>query len=130
MKEIGFLIIGILFLAGGAFSIWLGISKKKKCTEVIDAEITGTKRHRGTGKNRTTDYSPIVKYVVDGNEYSGEANISSIMPSKFKAGEMLTIQYDPENPQTFVVKGKLGNLIWSIFAFLLGAAFVVVYFMK
>lgn len=128
MKETGILLIGILLFVGGGFWLWKCIAKKHKCTVETEAAITGVKRHKGTGKKRDVDYSPLVKYTADGNEYEGEADISSVLPSKFKEGETLTIKYNPNNPAEFCVKGRLGNIKWGIGLVLIGALMIVVYF--
>lgn len=120
-------LIGIFMLLLGGFTAWLAIRKKIKCTEEIEAEITDIKRTRvKSGKgNRRNDYSPVLKYKVGSEECGGVADISSIMPNKFKVGETMTVKYDPNDPNTFCVKGKAGTLGWSIVLLLFGIAFIV-----
>ena len=127
MEKIGILVLGFVFLGVGIWLTWKSILIKLKCTVECDAEITDVKRHshKSKGYNRERYYSPIIKYVVDGNEYGGEADVSSIIPNKYKTGEMLTIKYNPNEPGMFCVKGKLGNIKTGVLCFLLGILFVV-----
>lgn len=132
MEGMTTLLLGIGFFVLGIIATYFISKKKLKCTEEMDAEIVGVKRssHKSSNHNRRTDYSPIVKYTVNGTEYSDVADIDSINPNKFKEGETIKIKYNPEKPEQFTVKGKAGNLKWSVFFILLGILFIVFYFAK
>lgn len=130
-KSFTMLIIGILFIALSAFLLWMSMKKKIKCTEEIDAEIIDVKKNRygrGSKNRRSTDYSPVVKYIVSGNECGGVAEISSVLPNKFKIGESITVKYDPNDPNSFCVKGKIGNAKWYMVMIVVGIFIVVFYF--
>ncbi len=132
MNEVGIIILGIIFLLVGLWVTWRSISKKIKCTVEYEAEITEVKRHsyKSNSTNRRREYSPVVKYIVDGKVFVSEADITSIVPNKFKPGEKLTIKYNPEKPEDFCVKGKLGNIKSGVVCFLLGVLFICFYFFK
>lgn len=129
MGSYGVLAIGILLILMGGFTLWIDIKKRSKCSVETEAEIIDVKKQRhGHGKNKSTDYSPIVKFVVDGAEHSGMADISSILPNKFQAGQTLEIKYDPSNPDSFCVKGKVGNTKWCALLLIVGILFVISFF--
>lgn len=130
MGSFGVLAIGIILILLGGFTLWIDIKKRSKCNVEAVAEIIEVKKQRhGSGKNRSTDYSPIVKFVVDGTEHSGMADISSVLPNKFQAGQTLEIKYDPSNPDSFCVKGKIGNTKWCAILLIAGILFMISYFM-
>ena len=120
------LLVGIFFILLGGLTLWLYISKRIKCTEETEGEVIEVKRkaHR-TGRKRSVDYSPVLSYMVDGAEHSGLAEISSVLPNKFQVGQTMMLKYNPEDPDKFVVAGKIGDIKWSIFALVLGVIFLI-----
>lgn len=131
MGSWAYLVLGILFLGLGGFTLWKNIEKKLKCNVEAEAEVTQVKRQsHGTGKRRSVDYSPILTYRAEGEEHSGMAQISSIFPNKFKVGQTMIIKYDVNDPDNFCVKGKVENIKWSIFGIILGGFFIFLYFWK
>lgn len=128
MNSIVYLILGIFFVGLGGFTLWTNISKKRRCSVEAEAEVTEVKRIKhGTGRRRSIDYSPVLTYKAEGQERSGLAQISSAFPGKFKVGQIMTIKYDPNDPDTFCVKGKVENIKWSIMGIILGGLFIFFY---
>lgn len=126
--DLAMLIIGIVLVLGGALWLWRAILKKRKCSVEAEAEITGINRHGKTSTRKNADYSPIVRFAANGTEYSGEADISTVIRTKYKEGEKLTIKYNPDNPDIFTVKGKAGDIKWSAGLILIGIFMIVVFF--
>lgn len=121
------LVIGIAAVLLGGYTLFLNIFKRVKCTQETEAEIVDVKKERHkTGSNRRTDYTPVLSYKVDGQEYGGLTQFSSILPNKFQVGQTMKVKYDPSNPDNFCVVGKVGNIKLSVFALVIGAAFIVV----
>lgn len=121
------LLIGIAAILIGGFTLYINIRKKIKCTEEIEAEIVEVKRRSyKTGRNRKVDYTPILSFKIDGQEYGGMADVSSILPNKYQVGQTMKLKIDPNSPDDFCVAGKIGDIKWSIFFIALGVAFILV----
>lgn len=121
MESLGVILFGIAATVIGGLIIWMDSSRRKKCSVETEAEVIEVKRKSyGSGSRRTKDYTPTVKFIVDGTEYSGAANIASIWATKFKVGQTFTIKYDVNDPNNFYVKGKVGNIKYGIAALIIG----------
>lgn len=125
--DLAMLIIGIVLALGGALWLWRAILKKRKCSVEAEAEITGINRHGKTSTKKNADFSPVVTFNADGKEYSGEADISTVIRTKYKTGESLTIKYNPDDPNVFTVKGKAGEIKYSVGLIVFGIIMIVVF---
>ncbi len=134
MKNAVILLITGLFIAGMGIYLSAKIIKKlKRCTADISAICTSVRRkghssHTG-GRHRTRySYTPILSYRVNGADYSVEADISSMFPTKYREGQRFDIRYDPSSPENIIIKGRTNGLAADIFLIITGAVFVVMYF--
>ena len=125
-------IIAIAFILGGLYLVYKTISQSRKCTGEAVGTITGreSKRQRtGSRKHRrsTVAYYPVVEFEANGQVITGTADISSSNPNKYADGSTLSIRYNPEDPQEFIIKNKsvMGSLIPAILMILLGAAYLI-----
>ena len=125
-------IIAVAFIIGGLYLLYSMISRSRKCTAETVGTVIGreSKRHRSgsKGHRRTSvDYYPVVEFEANGQNISGTADISASNPNKYADGTTLTVRYNPEDPQEFIIKNKsvMGTLIPAIFMILLGAAFLI-----
>lgn len=130
MDGIGILLFGIAAVALGGFTGWMEISRRSKCSVEIEAEIADvTRKHYHTGRRGSNDYYPVLKYKVDGEEHGGIADVASPRRNKYEVGKTMTIRYNPDSPDEFHVKGKVGNLKWYLVSFVAGVIFIVAYFL-
>lgn len=129
------LIFGLLVAAMGLYFSIKIIKKLINCTADISAECTDIKKHRhehdsGHHHHTTYSYSPVLSYRVNGNDYSGEADISSSSGMKFSVGQRFDIKYNPGAPDQFIVKGKSNGLPGYIFLTVVGIFLTVLYFVS
>lgn len=124
---------GVAFILGGLYLIYKTISKSRKCSAEAVGTVNGhdAQRRRGgrRGHRRTRiSYYPIVEFEANGQIIKGIADISSGNPDKYADGTTLTVRYDPENPQDFIIKNKTAKslLIPAIIMILLGTAFLFI----
>lgn len=124
------LLCGLVALGLGGFTSWMEIKKISKCSEEVEAEVTDVKRKHYRGKKGgSNDYSPVLMYKVAGEEHGGLADVASVFPNKYKVGQTMVVKYNPDEPDSFHVKGKVGNIKWYIGTFIVGVIFIVLYFL-
>ena len=103
MGEWKLLVIGIVMILIGGFLIWLSIRGKLRCKIEAEGEVVGVERkHRG----KYPLYYPVMEYLANGKMIHGTADIDSRFSTKFKKGQMMTVLYNENDPDEFVIKGK------------------------
>ncbi|MBQ6508576.1 MAG: DUF3592 domain-containing protein [Flexilinea sp.] len=122
-----------VFILGGLYLFYKTFSKSRRCSAETVGTVNGRdaqrKRSGGRRHRRTRiSYYPIVEFEVNGQIIKGIADISSGNPDKYPDGTMLTVRYNPEDPQDFIIKNKsaVSLLIPAILMILLGVAFLFV----
>ena len=125
-------IVAVALIIGGLYLIYSAISRSRKCSAETVGTVTGResqRRRSGSRKHRrsTVAYYPVVEFEANGQVITGTADISSSNPNKYADGSSLSIRYNPEDPQEFMVKNKsaMDSLIPAIFMILLGAAYLI-----
>ena len=125
-------IFAAAFILWGLYLIYRLIARSRKCTaETVGTVIGRDAKRRSSGGRRhrrsTLNYYPVVEFEADGQKVSGTADISSSNSEKYADGTMLTVRYDPENPQEFIIKNKSakGTLVSAVIMILLGTAVFV-----
>ena len=97
---------------------------KKRCTEIVDAEIVGISEHRDS--DGSTTYSPVYGYTYEGVEYKRTTGLSTGHCS-LSVGEHVEILVDPSDPTRFRnPKEKVSRFIFD-FAFIAAGIFCAVY---
>jgi hypothetical protein len=130
--------LGLLFIGGGIFMIYLGRQSQKKADASQNwPSVNGTIQDVKAAKNFHTGadddinvetYSPKLRYsyTVAGTEYSSDriafgygktfnsesAALASIQ--KHSQGSMVTVFYNPENPNEAVLERKNERQIWGL----------------
>ena len=125
-------IIAAVFIIVGLYLIYSAISQSKKCSAEAVGTVTGReskRERRGSRKHRRTTvaYYPVVEFEANGQVITGTADISSSNPDKYADGSTLSIRYNPEDPQEFIIKNKsaMGSLVPAILMILIGAAYLI-----
>ena len=85
-------IVGIFFVFMGLYALSSNITMK-----MTIGEITYCKKIYDTQRN-TSYWSATAKFSIDGNEYSGNVNVTS---HKY-VGQKIMILYNPKNPNDFI----------------------------
>ncbi len=110
LKGILLIAAGILCLVG-ALIIYLGIMKKKRCTEPGIATIVDIKRKEDTDKKGNTSfrYRPVLEFKVGTQTYKKAAGVSSDKRKAYKVGDRVNIKFNPLKPKEFMTgKQKTG----------------------
>lgn len=104
-----FVILAVVVFAIGIFN---GVSlnyKEKHCTKDMRAEIVRVEAHRKTqGKTTRTVYTPYFTYSSNGKNFKGHAKYTTIN-GKYKAGDIIKIKIDPENPKKYLVENDIAD---------------------
>ncbi len=99
-----------MILLGGVLVV-LKAGTMRRCTEETTATVVGLERKSHHSRGRTsTEYHPIVEFAAKDVTVHKAAEISSIFRGKYKEGATLTVKYNPEKPEEFIVKGKF---VWT-----------------
>ena len=99
-----------MILLGGVLVV-LKAGLMKRCTEETTATVVGLERKTHHSRGRTsTEYHPVVEFAAKDVTVHKTAEISSIFRGKYKDGATLTVKYNPEKPEEFIVKGKF---VWT-----------------
>ncbi len=91
--------IGALFFAIGLILILGGSFKEKRCCEetiaIVEKVDTETVVERSRQRQRSTFYTPFVKYTVEGQEIRKKSFGST---TKYKEGQEVSLYYNPQKP--------------------------------
>lgn len=100
----------ILIIFALAVGVWGYIQRCRSeklieiCTEQTTGIVMDVERYR-TGKRRSiTQYRVTAFYTVDNNDYSTQTSESS--SSKFRIGQQVEINYDPDDPSACYISGE------------------------
>ena len=121
MQRFVVVIVGIIFLAVGAFMFFRNDSLVKNCTVEAKAIVVDLKEDFSTDSDSGASYIyyPIIEYQV------GEKTVRVVMDNgsstpKYNINEKITILYNPDKPKQFIVKGDKSSSIFSIVFLALG----------
>jgi hypothetical protein len=96
-------------------------------TATTNAVVVSMTTERSTSQNSGTACSLIVRYTVAGKEYTQPSSISSGGNCALSAGQTIPINYNPQNPGSWVYNLKSITMFLSIF-FWAGLLFAVTSF--
>jgi len=100
-------ILGVLLIGGGVFSYFRAGELSRVCTEEATATVVNMREELDS----TTDggiryvYYPIIEYQANGQTISGEISSGSNSPI-YSINETLTVLYNPNKTEEFIVKGE------------------------
>ena len=114
MQRFGVALIGILFIAVGAFLFVRNNDLVKKCTEETEATVIGMDQELSTDSdnNNTYMFYPILEYKVDGEIVQSKMIDGSNTPD-YKLGDKITILFNPKKTSEFIIKGDISSSIMS-----------------
>lgn len=116
-KFIG-VIVGIIFLAAGIFLYYKNDYLVKNCTAKASATVVEMKEDFS---DDSYIYYPIIEYKVN------EDNIRVVMdkgsnPPAYSINEKISILYNPNKTNEFIVEGDSSSNIFSVIMMILGVA--------
>jgi len=122
------LIMAGIFIFVGVLSQLLYLSRKKSCTDWVDGVVIGYDKkvsYSDEDSAKTTSYSPICRYDTGMNTLTS-TGIYSFKRRKYKAGQSVTIFYDPNNVEKFYVAGEAPVSTFAAFMLLIGVVLLAV----
>ena len=125
------LLIILIIIGFPCASLFVGINSmikdiiaKKRCTEIVDAEVVGISEYRHRG---SLTYSPVYGYTYEGVEYKRTTGLFTNHCS-LSVGDHVDILVDPSDPTRFrSPKEKVTRFIMNLVIIAVGI-FCAVYF--
>ena len=120
MSDLFFLVVGIIIAAIGLLLIMAKVLTYIKCTVSMNATVVKPEKEytyfRGV---ENTHYRPVVRYAVDGNNYSEKAYFRTYRKTKYAIDSEMKIYYNPKRPEEMRFVGHLFPLhIGTVFLFI------------
>ena len=115
MKKFGVALIGLIFTAVGVFMYFQNDSFSKNCTVEAEATVVDMKREFSTDIDTAGTsyiYYPIIEYKINDTAVLATMRTGSSMPA-YNFGDTITILYNPNNTQEFIIKGDVSSNIMS-----------------
>ena len=129
MGDIFFLVVGILLVGIGLLLLTAKAMAFIKCTVPTNATVIKLKKEyihfRGV---KNTYYRPIVKYSVDGENYTETAYFRTYRKTKYPIGSEIKICYNPRNPEEMRFVGHLFPLPMGMAFLAIGAVLISCFF--
>ena len=127
------LIVGVLFLAFGVYMWNSGFATEYDRYVDSTGTIVSVDRHMSCSKRSDCSVvgTPTIKYTVDGEKITSQANISSGSYGDSDVGKQVRVKYDPSDPSNVAVAGDVAftspimKIFFGGFA-VLGAVFTLV----
>lgn len=95
-------LVAFIFLIMIVKNVISRATKKKRCTATTNAIIKEVKDRFVSIFTR--EYTPIISYTVDGNEYICKFT-KAYVPEVYQVGQSIEIQYNPKKPTEINTKG-------------------------
>lgn len=125
-------LVAALFLIASAIFFIKGQLTISRCSESTMGVVLKNKyiRKRPVNRRPISIYCPIVTYTVDDVTYT-ELFGSGQMPAKYNKGDVVTVHYNPDNPQEFITDKGLGDDATIIIVFFcVGIAMILLGFLS
>lgn len=124
MKRDGvFLSAVILIIIGICIFVYQNL-KIQRCTQEVSGSVLEVKEEYTTDENRNHEYAytPIIGYMVNGKLIEKRGSSSSYQ--KYRRGEKITIMYNPNKVEEFVIKGDIMYRFMGVYLMVAGAIVV------
>ena len=125
MSNVFFLVVGIIIAGIGLFLITAKILTYIKCTVPVNATVVKPEKEytyfRGV---ENTHYRPVVRYSVDGKNYTEKAYFRTCCKTKYPIGSQIRICYNPKKPKEMRFVGHLFPLPLGLVFLLIGAVLI------
>ena len=136
MKKILVVLIGLAFVGVGIFILVNGNAKIKRCTEKTIGTVVDIKEEWTTDSDGddTYKYYPVIMYQAGGKTITKQSSTGtssssklsigggitfSSSESKYKINDKITILYNPNNAEEFIIEGEQNE------GFIMGIIFIV-----
>ena len=131
-KKIFVILVGLLFVGIGIYSLISDKEKAKRCTQETSGTIVELKKETSEDSDGHTEYVyyPIIRYTAKGNTITKKSNIGSSNYSKYRVNEKVTIFYNPNKVEEFMIEGENGSKFIAIVFISLGSLVTIVILIK
>ena len=102
-----FSIVPVLLLIPSVGALTSEITLQRECTEITDGTVTQLIFNEDDSSG---SWTPVFRYGVSGRIYEQRSSVASA-PPRYGVGEAVTIRYDPDDPNRYMVKGDYSALI-------------------
>lgn len=121
MKKILVILVGIVIVGVGIFSLVSAKGLSKRCTVEAVGTVTEIKveesfeeDHDGVTRTSYT-YYPVIEYNAGDQIVSKQSNNGSGSPN-YKVNDKIDILYNPDNVEEYIIKGdKSSNIVGIVF---------------
>ena len=106
-KKIIVIVLSLLFLGIGIYTIKTSNAKAERCTEETSGVVVNVieETSKDSDGNISRHYYPVLEYQV-GEEIAHEKySVGSGNSSKYRVGDEIDILYNPSNNEEFIIKG-------------------------
>jgi hypothetical protein len=116
LVKLGFLGMGLLFLAGALISAYF-TRQFLRTSVTAQGRVVALKPVHGGGHNSLT-YAPVFRFDVPGTHFATVVSNTSSSPPAFKPGEAVTVRYQQGHPEKAVIDSFeqlwLGDLVFGV----------------
>ena len=119
MDKLALIIIGLIFISLGTYTILMYAKKQKRLSDEGHQVTARISKFTGRRKNRRA----FITYTVNGKEFTAELDHFS---NDMKIGDEISLYVDKTNPQDFVTSGKTPIAMGVLFM-LIGIGVIVVW---
>lgn len=120
MSDMFFLVVGIILAAIGLLLITAKVLTYIKCTVPINATVVKLEKENTFFRGvEHTHYRSVVRYAVDGNNYTEKAYFRTYRKTEYPIASKMKICYNPKKPEEMRFVGHLFPLhIGTVFLFI------------
>ena len=120
MQRFLVLIVGIIFISISVFLYFKNEHLIKNCTVETEATVVDMKQELSNDDSSSMyTYYPIIEYQAEGNMLRETIDKGSSTPA-YEIDEKITILYNPDKTNEFIVKGDNSSNIFSIVFLFIG----------
>ena len=126
MQRFYAIIVGIIFLGAGIFLFIKSDNLAKNCTKEAEAIVVEMDEELSTDSDGNTSflYYPVIEYKAGDKEVKQKMDSGSSNPA-YNIGDKLTILYNPNKIDEFIVKGEKSSKIFSYALIAVGALITI-----
>ena len=125
MSDIFFLVVGLILICIGLLLLTAKVLTYMKCTLPINAIVIRSEKeyiiHRSV---QYTHYRPVVRYVVDGKNYTEKAHFRTYRETKYPIDSEIEICYNPRKPEEMRFVGHSFPLPTGLVFLIIGAVLI------
>ena len=130
MSDTFFFVVGIVLTGIGLLLLAAKVMTYIKCTVPINATVVKLEKEytflRGV---EHTHYRPVVRYAVDGNNYTEKAYFRTYRKTEYPIDSKMEICYNPKNPEEIRFVGHPFPLPLGLVFLSIGAVLIICFFL-